>query len=326
MLDDQAPKWVTTLVAIAVGVCGVWIFFWIFNEIISLIPGEKARERLRPLVFVGPALALLIIYLIYPAINTIYLSFFDARSENFVGLKNYAFIFTSPQVQVAFRNNILWIVVVTSVCVTLGLIIAVLVDRIQLESIAKSIIFLPMAISSVGASIIWRFVYAYQPAGRAQIGILNAIVVALGGQPVGWFLRPPLNNFALMVIMIWLQTGFCMVVISAALKAVPGELLEAARIDGANEFQAFLRVTVPYIKGTLITVGTTVLIAVLKVFDIVYVMTRGNFNTEVIANRMFLEMYRFYNFGRGSALAVLLFLAVAPVMIINVRNLRRQRS
>ena len=183
-----------------------------------------------------------------------------------------------------------------------------------------------MAISAVGASVIWRFVYAFQPAGRPQIGLLNAIVVALGGDPVGWYLKPPLNNFALIVIMIWVQTGFAMVVTSAAIKGIPEELLEAARIDGANEFQVFFRITIPYIRGTIITVATTLLIAVLKVFDIVYVMTRGNFDTEVIANRMFVEMYRFLDFGHGSALAVILFLAVIPAMVVNVRNLRRQRS
>lgn len=326
MRDEEAPRLLITLVAIAVGVCGIWILYWISNDLVSLIPNRRIQERLLPFAFVGPALVLLLIYLIYPAINTIYLSFLGAKSENFVGLKNYIFIFTEPNINIAFRNNVLWLVTVTSICVSLGLLIAVLVDRIKLESFAKSFIFLPVAISAVGASVIWRFVYAFQPAGRPQIGLLNAIVVALGGEPAGWYLRPPLNNFALIVIMIWVQTGFCMVVISAAVKGVPHELLEAARIDGANELQVFFRITVPYIRGTLITVATTVLIAVLKVFDIVYVMTRGNFDTEVIANRMYLEMFRFSNFGRGSALAVILFLAVIPAMVINIRNLRRQRS
>jgi alpha-glucoside transport system permease protein len=206
------------------------------------------------------------------------------------------------------------------------LIIAVLVDRIKLESLAKSFIFLPLAISAVGASVIWRFVYAFMPAGRPQIGLLNAIRVALGGDPVGWYLKPPWNNFALMAVMVWWQTGFCMVVLSAAIKGMPKELLDAARVDGASEFQVFFRVTVPYIRGTIITVTTMVLLMVLRVFDIVYVMTRGNYDTEVIANRMFLEMYRFGNYGRGSALAVILFLAVVPAIVVNVRNLRKQRS
>jgi alpha-glucoside transport system permease protein len=168
--------------------------------------------------------------------------------------------------------------------------------------------------------------YAFQPASRPQTGLLNAIRVALGGDPVGWYLKPPWNNLALIAIMVWWQTGFCMVVLSAAIKGVPAELMDAARVDGANEFQLFFRITVPYIRGTIITIATTVLITVLKVFDIVYVMTRGNYDTEVIANQMFLQMYRFGNFGRGSALAVILFLAVIPAMVVNVRNLRRQRS
>lgn len=326
MRDEEAPKLLTTLVAIAVGVVGVWVLFWIANDLVSWIPSRRLRESIQPFAFVGPALALLLVYLVYPAINTIYLSFFDRKSETFVGLKNYAFIFNEPNIRIAFRNNVLWLVTVTSVCVSLGLIVAVLVDRIKLEALAKSFIFLPMAISAVGAVVIWRFMYAFQPAGRPQIGLLNAIVVAFGGEPTGWYIRPPFNNFALIVIMIWLQTGFCMVVLSAAIKNVPTELIEAARIDGATELQLFFKVTIPYIRGTIITIATTVLIMVLKVFDIVYVMTRGNYDTEVIANRMYLEMYRFRDFGHGTALAVILFLAVVPAMIVNVRNLRQQRS
>lgn len=326
MRDEEAPKFLVMLIAITVGVSGAWILFWIANDLVSRVPSRRLRESLLPFVFVGPALALLLVYLVYPAMNTIYLSFLDRKSEVFVGLRNYAFIFNEPNIRIAFRNNVLWLVTVTSVCVSLGLIIAALVDRIRLEALAKSFIFLPMAISAVGASVIWRFMYAFQPAGRPQIGLLNAILVALGGQPTGWYIKPPWNNFALIVIMIWLQTGFCMVVLSAAIKNVPTELIEAARIDGANELQIFFKVTIPYIRGTIITIATTVLIMVLKVFDIVYVMTRGNYDTEVIANRMYLEMYRFRDFGHGSALAVILFLAVVPAMIVNVRNLRRQRS
>jgi alpha-glucoside transport system permease protein len=322
----ETPRLLSALVAVIAGVAGVWAVYWLANEWVSLIPFRRMQEQLLPLVFLGPAVFLLTAYLIYPAVNTLYISFFDKRSENFVGLDNYAFIFNEPNVRIAFRNNAQWIVVVTSVCVALGLLTAALFDRIKLESIAKSCLFLPMAISSVGASVIWRFVYAWQPPGRPQIGLLNAIRVALGKEPVGWYLQPPSNNLALMAIMIWLQTGFCMVILSAALKNVPEELLEAARIDGANELQLFFLVAVPYIRGIVITVTTTVLIAVLKVFDIVYVMTRGNYDTEVIANRMYVEMYRFVNFGHGSALAVILFLAVVPAALVNVRNMRRQRG
>jgi alpha-glucoside transport system permease protein len=181
-------------------------------------------------------------------------------------------------------------------------------------------------ISFVGASVIWRFVYAYSPPARPQIGLLNAIVVALGGEPIGWLIERPMNNFALIAIMIWMQTGFAMVILSAALKAVPDETIEAARIDGASEIQMFFKIIIPQIQTTIITVGTAILIGVLRVFDIVYVMTSGQFDTEVIANRMYAEMFRFRNFGHGSALAAILLLAVIPIMVINIRNLRRQRS
>jgi alpha-glucoside transport system permease protein len=185
---------------------------------------------------------------------------------------------------------------------------------------------LPLVISAVGASAIWRFMYAYAPPGAPQVGLLNAMVVWLGGEPVPWLINRSVNNFALIAIMIWMQTGFCMVIFSAALKGVPAEIVEAARIDGANEVQIFFRILIPSIQGTIITVATTVLVAVLKVFDIVFVMTSGQFGTEVIANRMYSEMFRFRNFGHGSALAVILLIAVLPIMIINVRNLRQQRS
>ncbi|HSJ58176.1 MAG TPA: sugar ABC transporter permease, partial [Anaerolineae bacterium] len=207
MRDDEAPRLAVMLVALVVGVSGVWVLFWLANEWVSRLPFRRARELLLPVVFVGPAVGLLLVYLVYPVLNTIYISFFDRKSDLFVGLDNYRFVFTDPNVQVAFRNNLIWLVVATSISIALGLLIAVLVDRIRLEAVAKSLIFLPVAISAVGASVIWRFVYAFQPAGRPQIGLLNALVVALGGDPVGWYLRPPWNNLALIVIMIWLQTG-----------------------------------------------------------------------------------------------------------------------
>jgi alpha-glucoside transport system permease protein len=210
--------------------------------------------------------------------------------------------------------------------VGIGLVISVMVDRVRWESVAKSIIFLPMAISAVGASVIWKFVYSFQPLPRPQIGLLNAILVALGGEPQGWLILMPWNNFFLMIIMVWLLTGFAMVVLSSAIKGVPSELLEAARIDGANEIMIFFRVIIPYIRGTIITITTTVIIMVLKVFDIVFVMTSGQFETQVVANRMFQEMFTFRNAGRASALAIILLIAVTPVMIYNVRNMRAGRS
>ncbi|MCB8977489.1 MAG: sugar ABC transporter permease [Ardenticatenaceae bacterium] len=226
--------------------------------------------------------------------------------------------------QIAFRNNLLWLILGTGGSVVIGLVFASLVDRVKREALAKSFIFLPLAISFVGASVIWKFVYAWQPGNRAQIGLLNALVTGLGIEPIPWLIETSFNTYALIVIMIWLQTGFAMVVLSAALKGVPGEVLEAARMDGATELQLFFRIIIPMIQGSIITVSTTIFIAILKVFDIVYVMTSGKFDTEVIANRMFVEMFNFRNFGRASSLAVILLVVVVPIMVVNIRNLRRQ--
>jgi alpha-glucoside transport system permease protein len=308
-----------------VGVLGVWIIFIVTDDLVSRLP-PGIREKVRPYVFVGPAMVILSAYLIYPTINTLVLSFQDAKSENFVGLENYVFALTDPKMLVVLRNNVLWLILVTSLSVGLGLIIAVMVDRIgRWEPVAKSLIFLPMAISAVGASVIWKFIYYYQPPGRTQTGLLNALVTGLGADPVGWLLQKPWNNFFLIIVYVWLLTGFCMVVLSSAVKGVPGELLEAARIDGATEVRIFFSVIIPFIRATLLTITTTVLVMVLKVFDIVFVMTSGQHDTEVIANRMYAEMFKFRNLGRGSALAIILLIAVIPVMIYNIRSLREAR-
>jgi alpha-glucoside transport system permease protein len=324
MTNAEAPKGIRAVVALIIGVGGIWVLYIAFDNLVSLLP-LRIREGVRPFVFVGPALVILGVYLVFPAVGTFIRSFQDARSDNFVGLDNYIFVFTDPGMLIVLRNNLLWLVFVTSFAVGLGLVIAVMVDRVRWEAAAKSLIFLPMAISAVGASVIWKFVYTFRPAGRPQIGLLNAVWTALGGDPQGWLILQPWNNFFLILIMIWILTGFAMVVISAAVKGVSVEQLEAARIDGANEIQIFFRVIIPNIRGTLITITTTILIMVLKVFDIVFVMTSGQFNTEVIANRMFAEMFTYRQFGRASALAVILLVAVVPVMIYNVRSLREAR-
>jgi alpha-glucoside transport system permease protein len=325
MTNADAPKGIRAVVALIIGVGGIWVLYIAFDNLVSLLP-LRIREGVRPFVFVGPALAILGVYLVFPAVGTFIRSFQDARSENFVGLDNYIYVFTDPGMLIVLRNNLLWLVFVTSFAVGLGLVIAVLVDRVRWEAAAKSFIFLPMAISAVGASVIWKFIYTFRPAGRPQIGLLNAIYTALGGDPQGWLILQPWNNFFLILIMIWILTGFAMVVISGAVKGVSEEQIEAARIDGANEIQIFFRVIIPNIRGTLLTVTTTILIMVLKVFDIVFVMTSGQFNTEVIANRMFAEMFTYRQFGRASAIAVVLLVAVIPVMIYNVRGLRESRS
>ena len=283
--------------------------------------------RHTPWLYLFPALAMLAAFLIVPTINTIYLSFFGPRSQTFVGVQNYLQAFTSPLMLTAFRNNLLWLVVFTVFTVGVGLALAVLLDRVRYEVVIKSIVFLPMAISSVAAGIIWKFMYAFRPAYANQIGLLNAIVVALGGQPVGWLIeRPWINNLALIAVGIWMWTGFCMVIFSAAYKGIPREMLEAARIDGANEWQVFLRITIPFLKSTIAVVTTTMIVFVLKVFDIVYVMTNGSFDTEVVANRMYKEMYSYQNYGLASAIAVILLLAIIPFVVVNIRRFKAQEA
>ncbi len=312
------------LLAIFLGSFGVIGIFYALNILVEKLVPRKNRIKVLPWIYVGPAMLLLTAYLVIPAIRTFYLSFFGNSSDQFVGLKNYIFVLTAPDTLITFRNNLLWLVLVTGISVGLGLIIAVLIDRVKYESVAKSLIFLPMAISFVGASVIWRFIYAYRPEGAEQIGLLNAIVTGLGFEPVGWLVNPAINNFALIAIMIWLQTGCCMVLLSSAVKGVPDDVLEAARVDGANEIQIFRRIIVPMIMPTVLVVSTTVIVLVLKVFDIVFVMTGGNLGTDVIASRMIREMFNFRNYGRGSAIAVILLIAVIPVMVANIRRFRQQ--
>lgn len=322
---QQLNQILSALLAIVVGVGGSLLLFVALDRAIRLLP-ERAEARLRPWVYIGPALLILAVYLLYPTATTVYWSLFGPRSREFVGLANYAYALGSPDLHVAFRNNLLWIVVVTLGSVGLGLLIAVLVDRVRYEAAAKTLIFLPMAISAVGAAVIWRFVYEYRPPGTPQIGLLNGLLAAARLSPVPWLVNLWTDNFALMAIQIWLMTGFCMVVISAALKSIPKEVLEAARVDGANELQIFWRVIVPMVSSTIAVVATTVVIGVLKVFDIVLVMTNGNFETEVIANRMYKEMFQFRDFGHASAIAVILLLAIVPVMVINIRRFQQQEA
>ena len=286
---------------------------------------HKRRDWV-PWLYMAPALLILGVYLVYPIVGTVYYSFFDKRSEHFVGWANYKWALTSKVMHIAFRNNILWLIFFTVFVVGFGLVLAVLADRVRYESPLKSIIFLPMAISFVGAGVIWKFVYAYRPKGAPQIGLLNAIITALGGEPVGWLVNRHVNNFALIVVGIWVWTGFCMVVFSAAYKGIPRELLEAARVDGATEWQTFRYVTLPLMVPTIAVVTTTMVINVLKVFDIVYVMTNGDFGTEVLANRMYKEMFNFRNYGRASAIAVILLLAIIPVMLINIRRFQEEEA
>jgi len=319
--DQVIAKILLAAIALTVGVGGIWLLFIGVGSLVSLLR-PMWRDRILPWVFVGPALLLLAVFLVYPAAGTILRSFVDDHGQ--FTLRNYAVMTESDFTQI-LRNNAFWLIVGTGGSVSLGLVFAGLFDRIRRESLAKTIVFLPLAISLVGASVIWGLVYAWQPAGQPQIGLLNSIVVAFGGQPIPWVTTSPINVFAEIVIMIWLQTGFAMVVLSAAIKGVSGEIIEAARLDGASERQVFLRVIVPVIRGSIITVSTTIAIVTIKIFDIVYVTTGGRFNDDVVANRMFHEIFQFFDDGRGAALATLLFVAVLPVMYINLSNFKRQQ-
>jgi len=325
--DSDLNRILIVTIALVVGVLGVFALFWVMNFSIDHLP-ERFRSRVRPWAFVGPALVFLALYLVYPAINTVIISFQDKTSDGFVGLDNYVFVFTDEAMLRSIRNTLGWIIVVPAVSVGIGLAFAVLVDKLRRgEAVAKSLIFLPMAISFVAASIVWRFVYSFRPEGFGeQIGLLNALWMGLGNDPVAWLLLEPWNNLLLMVIMIWLQTGFAMVILSAAIKGVPTDIIEASRIDGANEFQVFRKITVPSILSTIVVVMTTAIITVMKVFDIVWVMTNGEFGTEVIAERMIRWFFRFGHNGRGAAIAVVLFVAIIPVMVFNVKRFKADEA
>ncbi len=282
--------------------------------------------KIKPWLYIAPVVVLLSFFLIYPSVKTVILSFYGSNSQEFVGVQNYVFAFTNKTMVTAFRNNALWVFFFTALTVTFGLILAVLLDRVSYESVAKSVIFLPMAISMVGASVIWKFVYAWKPPGFPQIGLLNRIVTFFGGSPIAWLIEKPWNNFFIIFVGVWIWTGFCMVVLSAAYKNIPRQLMESARVDGATEWQIFWRITLPMMRSTIAVVATTMIVFVLKIFDFVYVMTNGNYNTEVIANRMYKEMFKFQHFGRASTLAVVLLVLIVPIMIINIRRFRRQRE
>jgi alpha-glucoside transport system permease protein len=313
-------------IVVVLGVPAIMVGYVALVEAIVVRLPYKTRGKARPWLWVGPALILLTFYLVYPTINTIYLSFLNANSTESVGAANYVYVFSSESTLSSLRNNVYWLVFLTGFTVGLGLLFAVILDRVRYESIAKSIVFIPMAISFVAASVIWKIQYDYQPPAQPQTGTLNAIVVALGGQPVPWLVDRATNNPALIWVGVWVWTGFCLVILSAGLKGIPAEIIEAARVDGANEWQVLRHVTIPMMGSTIAVVATTMIIYALKAFDIVYVLTSGNFNTDVIANRMYKEMFNYNNFGRASAIAVVLLAAIVPVMLFNIRRFRAQEA
>ncbi|WP_445256069.1 carbohydrate ABC transporter permease [Nocardioides aurantiacus] len=284
---------------------------------------SRRSEGVQTLLFVLPAVLVIALGLLYPALRTIYESFRDASSTSFVGLENYRTIVTDENQLGVLRNTAIWVVVTPLLATFVGLVYAILVDRSRFEKLAKVLVFLPMAISLVGASLIWKFVYDYRAAENAQIGLLNGILKAVGLDTYRFLLTEPWNTLFLVVIMIWVQAGFAMTVLSAAIKAIPGDVVEAARLDGASAVQMFRHITVPSIRPSLVVVLTTISIATLKVFDIVRTTTGGNFDTSVLAYEFYVQSFRSFNGGLGAALAVLLFLLVTPIVAYNVRQLRR---
>jgi len=348
--EGDAPKGLITIVAIIWGVGGVAVLYWVFNWIVEMLP-EQWTARLQPFVFIGPAMAILIWYLALPTARTFWISLFgrdgppdlalgtlfsapgewlSAHAAEFAGVGNYVAVFTERLMREAFRNNVFfWILIATPLTIIFGLLVAVLADRSRFERVSKSMIFMPMAISFVGASVIWNFIYEVKPVGVPQIGLLNAFVVGLGGQPQAWpayTAIAPFNNLFLVIIVLWLQAGFAMVLFSAALKGIPEEIIEAARVDGASEIQVFFRIMIPYIMGTIITVTTTIVIFTLKIFDVVWVMTGGQFGSDVIATQFYRQSFIARNAGYGSAIAIVLLIAVIPVMVYNLRQFREQEA
>lgn len=318
----------TTALIVVIGVPAVLVGYIVATEQVLRVFPERAQPRIRPWLWLFPALAFLFVFLIYPTIGTFIRSLQNAAGTQFTGLANYAWFFGNNGTLSALKNSLIWVVLLTALTVGLGLLIAVLVDRVRYESFAKSVIFLPLAISATAASVIWLFMFAYQPPGTPQTGTLNALVTSVGIAPQPWLTLSgfSFNTILLVVVTTWIWTGFCMVIISAALKGINVELLEAARVDGATEWQVFKGIIFPLLLPTLAVVSTTIIITALKAFDIVYVMTNGNFDTQVISNAMYQEMFNFGNFSRGSAIAIVLMVAIVPVMAVNIRRFQAQEA
>ena len=320
-LSVNIPKFTSAFSTIA--------FFFIVLAVLFAIAGRANGKKARPIalvIFLAPALVLLLAGLIIPAIRTFLFSFMNPDSNAWVGFDNYYWMTQDPNIKSIMVNTILWILVVPIFTAALGLLLAIMLDRIKHESIPKSLLFMPMAISFVGASIIFKFVYEYREPDEVQIGLLSTIVDFLGGTPTDWMLSKPLNTFLLMIIYVWTQMGFGMVILSAAIKAVPSDIVEASSLDGASGWRLFRNITFPMIKGTFIVVLATGVVGALKVFDIVRTMTGGNFSTNVLANEMYSQVFVQFDTGKGSALAIVLFLLVTPILVYNIRSLRKERA
>ncbi len=322
-------KTLTALITVAAGIGAALLLFWVLNWISERLPGSW-EDKVKPYLYILPAFAAIVVYLVYPAVLTVINSFKDNFSRNWVGVANYRSLFGSSAFRETLFNTLLWIAIVPAACVVVGLAVAVLADRLgpRGEKTAKTVIFLPMAVSFVGAATVWRFIYDAEPKGSEQIGLLNAIGSIFHKGPVAWLESSNfhLNSLLLMVILLWAQVGFSMVLLSAAVKSVPVDTIEAARMDGASERQIFARVVIPQIRGTIVTVFITVTITVMKIFNIVYVTTGGSFNTDVLGNQFWTQISTFFNYGAASAIVVILMIAVIPIIWYQVKHFRTEEA
>lgn len=323
-------KIIEALLIVLGGVVGAYVVYFVLNKLAELLPG-RWEDRIKPYFYVLPAIVLVAVIVLYPTLQTINFSFANADSTSYIGLKNYTQLLGSSDFHQTLFNTLLWIIVAPAATIILGLVVATLADRLgpRSEKLSKTIIFLPMAIGAVGAATIWKFMYVYSTPGSPQIGLQNAIWTGIGKAPVDWLGQQKLhfNTFELIIIVLWLQIGYSMVLLSAAIKSVPADTVEAARIDGANELQIFWRVLVPQIRPTIITVFITVLIGVMKIFDLIYVTEgAGQNNTSVIGIQFYIEEFTNQNTGHAAAIVVMLMIAVIPVMIYQVRHFRAQEA
>lgn len=319
-MEDIGEKFLQVVIALA-------IFAAVIGLIMLLVDRAPKSFRDKAIIigFLAPAAILLIVGMVWPAVQTTFLAFTD-RDGNVNGIDNFIWMFTEPTALVTLRNTVLWVLLVPTISTIIGLIYAVFIDKAHGERVLKALVFMPMAISMVGAGIIWNFMYAYRGPEQEQIGLVNQILVWLGGEPQQFLLDAPGNTFFLIAVMVWIQVGFAMVILSAAIKGIPADIVEASRLDGASAWQQFWSVTIPSIRGALVVVVTTITIITLKVFDIVRTMTAGNFDTSVVANEMYTQAFRAGEPGRGAALALILFLMVMPVVVYNARVLKKQKE
>lgn len=318
ILDNRLVLGLIVIIGVPLIICG---YVLLVEKIVGRLR-PSVGVRLRPWLWILPAVAFVATFLVYPAIATVIRSMFDRSGRNFIGIQNFAWYFGTPENIVAVRNNVLWAVLLPLLVVGVGLLVAVFADRVRYEVVVRSVIFLPMAISAVAAGVIWRLMYDIDP----DVGTLNAVVTATGADPYAFLSTEPWNNLYLIIVGMWMMTGLAVVVIASGLKGIPVELMEAGRLDGANEFRVFRHVVYPLLRPTVAVVATTVLIFALKTFDVVYVMTNGNFGTEVMANQMYKELFSYAQQGRAATVATILFIVTIPIMILNVRRFRQQEE